>query len=51
MQGIKRKIVFITAYEVIGWVISSLALAFLSGNSSLPYWTLDLTSYAVPTDR
>lgn len=34
MQGIKRKIVFITAYEVIGWVISSLALAFLSGNSA-----------------
>lgn len=31
MQGIKRKVVFITSYEVIGWMISSLALAFLSG--------------------
>ncbi len=28
MQGIKRKIVFVTAYEVIGWLISALALAF-----------------------
>ena len=34
MQGIKRKVVFITSYEVIGWMISSLALAFLSGNSA-----------------
>ncbi len=34
MQGIKRKIVFVTAYEVIGWLISALALAFLSGNSA-----------------
>ncbi|WP_340609308.1 PACE efflux transporter [Xenorhabdus bharatensis] len=34
MQGIKRKVVFITAYEVIGWMTSSLTLAFLSGNSA-----------------
>ncbi|MEG0281189.1 MAG: PACE efflux transporter [Morganella sp. (in: enterobacteria)] len=34
MQGLKRKIVFITAYEVIGWMISSLGLALLSGNSA-----------------
>ncbi|QKJ51261.1 PACE efflux transporter [Providencia rettgeri] len=26
MQGIKRKIVFVTIYEVVGWVISALAL-------------------------
>ncbi|WP_413494488.1 PACE efflux transporter [Morganella psychrotolerans] len=34
MQGLKRKMVFITAYEVIGWIISSLGLALLSGNSA-----------------
>ncbi|MEM8364639.1 PACE efflux transporter, partial [Morganella morganii] len=34
MQGLKRKLVFITAYELIGWVISSVALAILSGNSA-----------------
>lgn len=34
MQGIKRKVVFITSYEVIGWMISSLGLALLSGNSA-----------------
>lgn len=34
MQGIKRKIVFVTIYEIFGWIISALALAFLSGNSA-----------------
>lgn len=34
MQGLKRKMVFIAAYEVIGWIISSLGLALLSGNSA-----------------
>ena len=34
MQGLKRKIVFITAYAGIGWMISSLGLALLSGNSA-----------------
>ncbi|PHM45342.1 membrane protein [Xenorhabdus mauleonii] len=34
MQGIKRKIVFISAYEIIGMVTSSLGMAFLSGNST-----------------
>lgn len=34
MQGIKRKIVFVTIYEILGWIISALALAFLSGNSA-----------------
>ncbi|EMJ9775933.1 PACE efflux transporter [Morganella morganii] len=34
MQGLKRKLVFITTYEIIGWIISSLGLALLSGNSA-----------------
>lgn len=34
MQGLKRKLVFITTYEIIGWTISSLGLALLSGNSA-----------------
>ncbi|CDL80591.1 PACE efflux transporter [Xenorhabdus szentirmaii] len=34
MQGIKRKIVFISSYEIIGMIMSSLGMAFLSGNST-----------------
>lgn len=34
MQGIKRKIVYVTAYEIIGWIISSVGLALLSNNST-----------------
>lgn len=31
MQGLKRKLVYVTAYEIIGLVISALGLALLSG--------------------
>ena len=34
MQGIKRKIVYVTAYEVFGWVISSVGLALLADSST-----------------
>lgn len=33
MQGIKRKIVYITAYELIGMMVSALGLALLSGQA------------------
>lgn len=33
MQGVKRKLVYVTAYEVIGMVISALGLALLSGST------------------
>ncbi|ANI28793.1 membrane protein [Yersinia entomophaga] len=33
MQGLKRKLVYVTAYEIIGLVISALGLALLSGTS------------------
>ncbi|VTR52380.1 Predicted membrane protein [Serratia fonticola] len=33
MQGVKRKLVYVTAYEVIGMVISALGLALLSGSA------------------
>ncbi len=32
MQGIKRKLVYVTAYELIGMTISALGLALLSGH-------------------
>ncbi|HBC8870421.1 TPA: PACE efflux transporter [Proteus mirabilis] len=34
MQDIKRKIVYVTAYEVFGWVISSVGLALLADSST-----------------
>ena len=34
MQGIKRKIVYVAAYEVFGWVISSVGLALLADSST-----------------
>lgn len=33
MQGIKRKVVYVTAYEILGMVISALGLAMLSGTA------------------
>lgn len=33
MQGVKRKLVYVTAYEIIGMVISALGLALLSGTA------------------
>ncbi|MDD9316840.1 MULTISPECIES: PACE efflux transporter [Acinetobacter calcoaceticus/baumannii complex] len=33
MQGIKRRIVYVSSYEVIGMVISSVGLAILAGDS------------------
>lgn len=33
MQGVKRKLVYVTAYEVIGMAISALGLALLSGTT------------------
>lgn len=33
MQGIKRKLVYVTAYELIGMTISALGLALLSGHA------------------
>lgn len=33
MQGVKRKLVYVTAYEIIGMTISALGLALLSGNT------------------
>ncbi|TEU29717.1 PACE efflux transporter [Acinetobacter seifertii] len=33
MQGLKRRIVYVSSYEVIGMVISSLGLALLAGDS------------------
>ncbi|CAM3780815.1 PACE efflux transporter [Serratia silvae] len=33
MQGVKRKLVYVTAYEIIGMAISALGLALLSGNA------------------
>lgn len=34
MQGIKRKIVYVTTYEIFGWVISSVGLALLADSST-----------------
>lgn len=34
MQGIKRKIVYVTAYEIFGWIISSVGLALLADSST-----------------
>ncbi|MCO4182508.1 PACE efflux transporter [Proteus terrae] len=34
MQDIKRKIVYVTAYEIFGWVISSVGLALLADSST-----------------
>ncbi|BEM91184.1 PACE efflux transporter [Serratia marcescens] len=33
MQGVKRKLVYVTAYEIIGIAISALGLALLSGHA------------------
>ncbi|HGM5054721.1 TPA: PACE efflux transporter [Serratia marcescens] len=33
MQGVKRKLVYVTAYELIGMTISALRLALLSGHA------------------
>ncbi|HAT4984250.1 TPA: PACE efflux transporter [Serratia marcescens] len=33
MQGVKRKLVYVTAYEIIGMTISALGLALLSGHA------------------
>lgn len=33
MQGIKRRIVYVSSYEIIGMVISSVGLAILAGDS------------------
>jgi Predicted membrane protein len=33
MQGVKRKLVYVTAYELIGMTISALGLALLSGHA------------------
>lgn len=33
MQGVKRKLVYVTAYELIGMAISALGLALLSGTT------------------
>lgn len=33
MQGVKRKLVYVTAYEIIGMAISALGLALLSGHA------------------
>lgn len=33
MQGVKRKLVYVTAYEIIGMAISALELALLSGHA------------------
>ncbi|TQI79566.1 putative membrane protein [Serratia fonticola] len=33
MQGVKRKLVYVTTYEIIGMVISALGLALLSGTT------------------
>ena len=33
MQGIKRRIVYVSSYEIIGMVISSVRLAILAGDS------------------
>ncbi|HAT3674660.1 TPA: PACE efflux transporter [Serratia marcescens] len=33
MQGVKRKLVYVTAYEIIGMAISALGLALLSGQA------------------
>lgn len=33
MQGIKRKLVYVTAYELIGMSISTLGLALLAGST------------------
>ncbi|VEA63773.1 Predicted membrane protein [Serratia plymuthica] len=49
MQGVKRKLVYITAYEIIGMAISALGLALLSGNapSSTGPLAVIITSIAV----
>lgn len=33
MQGVKRKLMYVTAYEIIGMAISALGLALLSGHA------------------
>ncbi|MET3058781.1 PACE efflux transporter [Serratia sp. CY54717] len=35
MQGVKRKLVYVTAYEIIGMAISALGLALLSGHAPI----------------
>ena len=49
MQGIKRKIVYVTAFEIIGMAISTLWLTLLSGESptSTGPLALMITSIAV----
>lgn len=49
MQGVKRKLVYVTAYEIIGMAISALGLALLSGHapSSTGPLAVVITSIAV----
>jgi len=49
MQGVKRKLVYVTAYEIIGMTISALGLALLSGHapSSTGPLAVVITSIAV----
>ena len=49
MQGVKRKLVYVTAYEIIGMAISALGLALLSGSapSSTGPLAVIITSIAV----
>lgn len=37
MQGLKRRIVYVSSYEIIGMVISSVGLALLAGDS-VEHW-------------
>lgn len=49
MQGVKRKLVYVTAYEIIGMAISALGLALLSGSapSSTGQLAVIITTIAV----
>ncbi|MGQ5787835.1 PACE efflux transporter [Serratia sp. IR-2025] len=49
MQGVKRKLVYVTAYEIIGMAISALGLALLSGHapSSIGPLAVVITTIAV----
>ncbi|MGO2439661.1 MAG: PACE efflux transporter [Serratia proteamaculans] len=49
MQGVKRKLVYVTAYEIIGMAISALGLALLSGSapSSTGPLAVTITTIAV----
>ncbi|HEJ9124325.1 TPA: PACE efflux transporter [Serratia marcescens] len=49
MQGVKRKLVYVTAYEIIGMAISALGLALLSGHapSSTGLLAVVITTIAV----